>query len=53
MANDHSSATGNLVERQTGTLRLVHLSRTDAHSLHVALVEFAKTVATQVATVPW
>jgi transposase, IS30 family len=38
IGNDHSSAIGTLVERQTRMVRLVHLPRTDSDSLHAALV---------------
>ena len=38
IGNDHLSAIGTLVERQTRMLRLVHLRRSDADSLHAALV---------------
>ncbi|GAS93779.1 integrase catalytic subunit [Mycolicibacterium canariasense] len=34
----HLSAIGTLVDRQTRVLRLVHLARADADSLHAALV---------------
>jgi len=38
IGNNHSSAIGTLVERQTRMVRLVHLPRSDADSLHAALV---------------
>lgn len=38
IGNDHLSAIGTLVERQTRMVRLVHLLRSDADSLHTALV---------------
>lgn len=38
IGNDHLSAIGTLVERHTRMLRLVHLRRSDADSLHAALV---------------
>ena len=38
IGNNHSSAIGTLVERQTRVVRLVHLPRSDADSLHAALV---------------
>jgi IS30 family transposase len=38
IGNDHISAIGILVERHTRMLRLVHLRRSDADSLHAALV---------------
>ncbi|ASL07794.1 transposase [Mycobacterium intracellulare subsp. chimaera] len=38
IGNNHLSAIGTLVERQTRMLRLVHLPRSDADSLHAALV---------------
>lgn len=38
IGNDHLSAIGTLVERQTRLVRLVHLPRSDADSLHAALV---------------
>ncbi|WP_374159913.1 IS30 family transposase [Mycobacterium sp. G7A2] len=38
IGNNHLSAIGTLVERQTRMLRLVHLPRCDADSLHAALV---------------
>lgn len=38
IGNDHSSAIGTLVERQTRMVRLVHLPRSDSDSLHAALV---------------
>lgn len=38
IGNNHSTAIGTLVERQTRVLRLVHLPRSDADSLHAALV---------------
>ena len=38
IGNDHLSAIGTLVERQTRMVRLVHLPRSDADSLHAALV---------------
>lgn len=39
IGNDHVSAIATLVERQIRMLRLVHLTRSDADSLHVALVD--------------
>jgi len=38
IGNNHSSAIGTLVERQTRMVRLVHLPRSDADPLHAALV---------------
>jgi IS30 family transposase len=38
IGNNHCSAIGTLVERQTRVVRLVHLPRSDADSLHTALV---------------
>jgi hypothetical protein len=38
IGNNHSTAIGTLVERQTRMVRLVHLPRSDADSLHAALV---------------
>jgi IS30 family transposase len=38
IGDNHSSAIGTLVERQTRMVRLVHLPRSDADSLHAALV---------------
>lgn len=38
IGNNHLSAIGTLVERQTRMVRLVHLPRSDADSLHTALV---------------
>lgn len=38
IGNNHCSAIGTLVERQTRIVRLVHLPRSDADSLHAALV---------------
>ena len=38
IGNNHLSAIGTLVERQTRMLRLVHLARADSDSLHAALV---------------
>ena len=38
IGNNHLSAIGTLVERQTRMLRLVHLPRADSDSLHAALV---------------
>ncbi len=38
IGNNHSSAIGTLVERQTRLVRLVHLPRSDADSLHAVLV---------------
>ena len=38
IGNNHLSAIGTLVERQTRMVRLVHLPRSDADSLHAALV---------------
>jgi IS30 family transposase len=38
IGNNHLSAIGTLVERQTRMLRLVHLHRSDSDSLHAALV---------------
>jgi IS30 family transposase len=38
IGNNHCSAIGTLVERQTRMVRLVHLWRSDAGSLHAALV---------------
>ncbi|EPQ76853.1 IS30 family transposase [Mycobacterium marinum] len=38
IGNNHLSAIGTLVERQTRLLRLVHLPRADSDSLHAALV---------------
>jgi IS30 family transposase len=38
VGNNHLSAIGTLVERQTRMVRLVHLARSDADSLHAALV---------------
>jgi IS30 family transposase len=38
IGNNHLSAIGTLVERQTRMLRLVHLPRSDSDSLHTALV---------------
>ncbi len=38
IGSNHLSAIGTLVERQTRMLRLVHLPRSDADSLHAALV---------------
>jgi IS30 family transposase len=38
IGDNHLSAIGTLVERQTRMLRLVHLPRSDAESLHAALV---------------
>lgn len=38
IGNNHSSAIGTLVERQTRMVRLVHLPRSDSDSLHAALV---------------
>jgi transposase, IS30 family len=38
IGNNHLSAIGTLVERQTRMLRLVHLPRSDSDSLHAALV---------------
>jgi IS30 family transposase len=38
IGDDHLSAIGTLVERQTRMLRLVHLPRADSDSLHAALV---------------
>jgi transposase, IS30 family len=38
IGNNHCSAIGTLVERQTRMVRLVHLPRSDADSLHAALV---------------
>lgn len=39
IGDNHLSAIGTLVERQTRTLRLVHLPRADSDSLHTALVD--------------
>jgi IS30 family transposase len=36
MGNNHLSAIGTLVERQTRLVRLVHLPHSDADSLHAA-----------------
>jgi IS30 family transposase len=38
IGNNHLSAIGTLVERQTRMVRLVHLPRSDADTLHTALV---------------
>jgi len=38
IGNNHLSAIGTLVERQTRMLRLVHLTRADSDTLHAALV---------------
>jgi IS30 family transposase len=38
IGNHHGAAIGTLVERQTRMVRLVHLPRSDADSLHTALV---------------
>ncbi len=38
IGNNHSTAIGTLVERQTRMVRLVHLPRSDSDSLHAALV---------------
>lgn len=38
IGNNHLSAIGTMVERQTRMVRLVHLARSDADSLHAALV---------------
>lgn len=38
IGNNHLSAIGTLVERQTRMLRLVHLPRADSDSLHAAVV---------------
>ena len=38
IGNNHSTAIGTLVERQTRMVRLVHLPRSDSGSLHAALV---------------
>lgn len=38
VGNHHGSAIGTLVERQTRMVRLLHLPRSDADSLHTALV---------------
>ncbi len=38
IGNNHLSAIGTLVERQTRMVRLVHLARSDSESLHAALV---------------
>jgi IS30 family transposase len=38
IGNNHVSAIGTLVERQTRMLRLMHLPRSDSDSLHAALV---------------
>ena len=38
IGNDHRSAIGTLVERQTRMLRLLHLPRADSDALHAALV---------------
>jgi hypothetical protein len=38
IGNNHGSAIGTLAERQTRMLRLMHLPRSDADSLHAALV---------------
>jgi transposase, IS30 family len=38
IGDNHLSAIGTLVERQTRTLRLVHLPRADSDSVHTALV---------------
>ena len=38
IGNNHSSAIGTLVERQTRMVRLVYLPRSDSDSLHAALV---------------
>lgn len=38
IGDNHLSAIGTLVERQTRMLRLVHLARADSDSLHAALV---------------
>ncbi|MCD2158245.1 IS30 family transposase, partial [Rhodococcus cerastii] len=38
VGNHHGSAIGTLVERQTRMVRLLHLPRSDAASLHTALV---------------
>jgi transposase, IS30 family len=38
IGDNHCSAIGTLVERQTRMVRLVHLARSDADSLHAALV---------------
>jgi IS30 family transposase len=38
IGNNHSSAIGTLVERQTRMVRLVHLPCSDSDSLHAALV---------------
>jgi transposase, IS30 family len=38
IGNNHTTAIGTLVERQTRMVRLVHLRRSDADSLHAALV---------------
>lgn len=38
IGNNHCSAIGTLVERQTRMVRLVHLPRSDGDSLHAALV---------------
>lgn len=39
IGDNHLSAIGTLAERQTRTLRLVHLPRADSDSLHTALVD--------------
>lgn len=39
IGDNHLSAIGTLVERQTRTLRLIHLPRADSDSLHTALVD--------------
>lgn len=39
IGDNHLSALGPLVERQTRTLRLIHLPRADSDSLHTALVD--------------
>lgn len=39
IGDNHLSAIGTLVERQTRILRLVHLPRADSDSLHAALVD--------------
>jgi IS30 family transposase len=39
IGDNHLSTLGTLVERQTRTLRLVHLPRADSDSLHTALVD--------------
>jgi len=39
IGDNHLSAIGTLVERQTRTLRLIHLPRADSDSVHTALVD--------------